>query len=252
MKRNYASTQHMNAWLRHPVLGDPSFDTFERLGDTVHRSAPPYEWTVNGSMFRDFDGAWYCYAGLYPSGYTHERPARARTYRSYDKGLHWEDLGWTLDESFTFQGNEFPTLNGPDVFLVFDKKTGKYLLTYDNSTCNATWEAAHNLRGTNIDSGAALAWSDSPAGPFHRYPTRFLSNRRTPGACGRWTRLYASCVIPREKDYIAFCLADSDQHFAWALAVTTAPPRKDPGACPTSFSVVIRRATSLVLWSFSP
>lgn len=232
MKRNYASTQHMNAWLRHPVLGDPSFDTFERVGDTVHRSEPPYEWTVNGSLFRDFDGAWYCYAGLYPSGYVRTVPARARTYRSYDKGLTWEDLGWTLDESFTFDGDKYPTLNGPDVFLAFDKKTGKYLLTYDNSTCNATWETAHDLRGTDIDAGAALAWADSPAGPFHRYPMRFLSDYRFAGACGKWSRLYASCVIPREKDYIAFCLADSNMHFAWALATMTAPTPEGPWSLP--------------------
>lgn len=53
--RDYAKTEHMEKWLRHPVLGDPSFDTFERIG-IVHRSEPPYEWAVNGSIFRDFDG----------------------------------------------------------------------------------------------------------------------------------------------------------------------------------------------------
>lgn len=63
MKINYAKVDHMNAWLRHPVPGDPSFDTFERLGDAVHVSKPPYEWAVNGSVFCDFDGTWYYYAG---------------------------------------------------------------------------------------------------------------------------------------------------------------------------------------------
>ena len=66
---DFARMEHRDAWLRHPVLGDASFDTFEKLGETVHRSAPPFAWAVNGSIYRDFDGVWYCYAGLYAFGY---------------------------------------------------------------------------------------------------------------------------------------------------------------------------------------
>lgn len=52
-----------------PGAWDPSFDTFEKLGDTVHRPRRPMSWAVNGSLFRDFDGSWYYYAGLYSYGY---------------------------------------------------------------------------------------------------------------------------------------------------------------------------------------
>ena len=30
---DYAKMERREAWLRHPVLGDPSFDAFEKLGD---------------------------------------------------------------------------------------------------------------------------------------------------------------------------------------------------------------------------
>ena len=108
MKKDYAKTTHMDAWLRHPVLGDPSFDSFERLGDTVHKSQPPYEWAVNGSLFCDFDGSWYYYAGLYGYGYRGSLRSRFKIYRSADKGMSWEDLGWGFEEGFVFDGHETP------------------------------------------------------------------------------------------------------------------------------------------------
>ncbi|GEM_PF-3031227 len=51
MTKDYAKTENRNCWLRHPTLGDPSFDTFERIS-VIHTSSPPYEWGVNGSIFR--------------------------------------------------------------------------------------------------------------------------------------------------------------------------------------------------------
>lgn len=51
---DFARSVHVDAWLRHPVYGDPSFDAFERLpGNPIHRGAPPFEWPVNGFLFRD-------------------------------------------------------------------------------------------------------------------------------------------------------------------------------------------------------
>ncbi len=232
MKKDYAKTAHMNAWLRHPVLGDPSFDTFERLGETVHSSEPPFEWAVNGSLFCDFDGTWYYYAGLYGWGYLGSDPCRFKIYRSKDKGASWEDLGWGMDTDFTFDGDDVPSSSCPDVFLVWDEKAKKYLLTYDTLTNDWTWEKAHSPYGHNADSGAAIAWADSPAGPFERVPQRFLSNRTAYGSLGRWGRIYASCVVPRKNDYIAFCLVDSNRHFAWALSVLTAPTAEGPWSLP--------------------
>ena len=232
MKYNFAKTKNMNAWLRHPVLGDPSFDTFERLGESVHISAPPYEWAVNGSLFRDFDGAWYYYAGLYAKGYASDVAAHFRIYRSRDKGMTWEDLGWGFEEGFCFEGFDIPFDVYPDAFVTYDKKLGKYLLTYDTASNNCTWETAYSPE-YNVDSGVGVAISDSPAGPFVRLPKLTVSNRAVHGTFGIYTRIYASCVVPRKNDYIAFCLADSERHFSWALTVLTSPTLEGPWSLPT-------------------
>ncbi|MBQ7378861.1 MAG: hypothetical protein IJW70_04185 [Clostridia bacterium] len=223
MRINYASTEHMNAWLRHPVLGDPSFDTFERLCDAVHVSKPPYEWAVNGSLFCDFDGTWYYYAGLYPTGYACTEFGRFRTYCSTDKGKTWTDLGWgfALGE-FTFEGDHMPSDVAPDVFVTYDPKLGKYLLTYDTATNDYAWETSHDPSLSRVEGGVAVALADSPAGPWTRMPRRIVDIRRAYGTCGRYGRWYASCVVPRKNDYIALCLADSGNHFAWALTAATA------------------------------
>ena len=229
--RDYAKMEHMNSWLRHPVLGDPSFDTFERIGDTVHRSEPPYEWAVNGSIFRDFDGAWYYYAGLYSFGYACKMPSRFKIYRSRDCGQTWEDLGWGLETGFVFEGNDVPSDGCPDVVLFYDEKEKKYLLTYDTSTNDFTWATAHDPY-SKAEAGVALAWADSPAGPFERIPKRILTNRMGAGRCGRFSRFYATTVVPRKNDYIAFILTDSGPHYAWGLAVSTAPKAEGPWTAP--------------------
>ncbi|MCD6302752.1 MAG: hypothetical protein J7M15_04415 [Anaerolineae bacterium] len=68
---DYAESRFVGEWLRHPVLGDPSFDSFQRMpGNPVHRGAPPLEWPVNGFLFHDpVSGNWYIYVGAYPEGY---------------------------------------------------------------------------------------------------------------------------------------------------------------------------------------
>lgn len=229
--RDYAKMDHMNSWLRHPVLGDPSFDPFERLGETVHRSEPPYEWAVNGSLFRDFDDTWYYYAGLYSFGYACKMPSRFRIYRSRDRGASWEDLGWGLDTGYVFEHNDVPSDGCPDVVLFYDEKRKKYLLTYDTSTNDFTWATAHDPY-SKAEAGVALAWADSPAGPFERIPHRILTNKMAAGRCGRFSRFYATTVVPRQNDYIAFILTDSGRHFAWGLAVSTAPSAEGPWTVP--------------------
>ena len=69
MKTDFTKKENRNYWLRHPTLGDPSFDTFEKLGNTVHKSEPPYEWGVNGCLLVDpKTGHLYLYGGVYPYG----------------------------------------------------------------------------------------------------------------------------------------------------------------------------------------
>lgn len=60
---DFAERSHVNDWLRHPVYGDPSFDSFKRLpGNPIHRGAPPFEWPVNGFFYPDSrTGNWYVF-----------------------------------------------------------------------------------------------------------------------------------------------------------------------------------------------
>ncbi len=232
---DFARMCNRDAWLRHPVLGDASFDAFEKLGETVHRSEPPFEWAVNGSIYRDFDGVWYCYAGLYPFGYaakSEDTLSDFIIYRSRDQGQSWELLGPGFARGFAFEGHVSPSDCHPDVVLCYDERRKKYLLTYDWATNNSIGADAFHTCGTVVDSGAALAWADSPAGPFERIPVPFISNNEQAGRLGRFRRLYATTVLPRAQDYLALSLCDSADHFAWALACMTAPSPEGPWSAP--------------------
>ena len=68
---DYAESRYVDQWLRHPVYGDPSFDSFERLpGNPIHRGIPGLEWPVNGFLFLDpMSGNFYIYVGEYGVNY---------------------------------------------------------------------------------------------------------------------------------------------------------------------------------------
>ena len=48
---NFALNEHRESWIHHPVIGDPSWDVFQReAGNPIHVGNEPYEWTVNGFL----------------------------------------------------------------------------------------------------------------------------------------------------------------------------------------------------------
>ena len=209
---NYAHAHHVDAWLRHPVYGDPSFDAFERVpGNPIHRGAPPYEWPVNGFLFHDpVSGNHYAYVGDYTLGYL-GKPSRCVLYRSTDGAKSWKNLGVVLaGDPALFDKNG----HTPDVSVVYD--AGRYHMIYDWGEPNF-----------NAEGGLAYAWAEHPEGPWHRAPQPITRNTTLPKLLGRYQRTYAATLIRRAKDWLIVGMMDAAPN-AWALFAITAPNPEGP------------------------
>lgn len=222
---DFAESRRSEAWLRHPVLGDPSFDAFVRSpGNPIYRGRPPRAWAVNGFLFDDPQGGGlFAYVGRYPAGYQFgpgHAPADCHVLRSRDDGRTWEEIGPVFDGDFAFAGETGGANIAPDVSVVYF--SGRYHLVYDWVHDAATWETVFKPTAT-IDSGIGYAWAERPEGPFHRHPAPILRNRthRSPVE-GKYRRLYASTLLRRSTDWLLLTLTDSGEHFAWGLYAMTA------------------------------
>ena len=230
-----AEGRHAGQWLRHPVLGDPSFDAFEHApGNPIYRGRAPREWSVNGFLFEDPQGGGlFAYVGRYPQGYACG-PGVVRSdcvvLRSRDDGKTWEEIGPVFAGDFTFAGDAVGANNTPDVSVVF--ADGRYHMAYDWGQDTATWASAFNPQG-NDDGGIGYAWSERPEGPFHRHPVPVFRNstHRSP-VPGKYLRLYASTLLRRAHDWLLLTLTDSGPHFAWGLYALTAQEPEGPWSAP--------------------
>lgn len=226
-----ALPRYADAWLRHPILGDPSYDSFTRAaGNPLVRGAPPYAWPVNVSVLHDpLSGNWYAYVGVYPEGYAiggGAPPSYCHIYRSRDRGQTWEDIGPAFrDPSFRFEGDSETAATAPDVSVVYHD--GKYHMAYDWCSEKTTWQNAHAPRD-GTDSGVGYAWAERPEGPFHRARRPILRTsevQRWNHGSSRYRRAYATSLIRRKNDWLVITDLDSGPHFAWGAIVMTA---KDP------------------------
>ena len=221
---DYAKMRNMEAWLRHPVLGDPSFDNFSKLGQTVHRSEDPFAWAVNGSIFSDpKTGWWYYYAALYPKDYLDPNSEICHfiIYRSKDKGESWENLGKGFpDFKCPFAGLEDAYMGAPDAVLRYDEAEDIYWMTYDWGS--GMLDSEGGTPKFLPDAGVALAWAKSPEGPFHQLKTWVHNNRFQSSQIGRFDRGYSSSAFKRKNDWICFIMQDSDAHHGWGLTCRTA------------------------------
>ena len=227
---DFAEAAQRDSWLRHPVYGDASFDTFAHApGNPVVRGAAPYEWPVNGSLFEDpMGGGWFLFVGSYRTGYTRddEHPSRATVYRSVDRGAHWEDLGPVFPpEVHTFAGETSPMWNAPDVAVVY--ADGRYHMSYDWSTRTTTWANAATP-GPDSNSGAGYAWAERPEGPYHRTARPIATTRDQPLLEGKYKRMYASTILRRANDWLVLTLTDSGAHYGWAYLGMTASAPEGP------------------------
>jgi hypothetical protein len=209
---DYAEARHAEAWLRHPVYGDPSFDSFERLpGNPIHRGAPPFEWPVNGFFFDDpVSGNWFVYVGDYGKGYLHP-PSRCVLYRSNNRGASWTNLGVVLHgdpDSFDCGGHT------PDVSVVYANR--RYHMVYDWGETNF-----------NAEGGLAYAWAERPEGPWHRAAEPITRNTSLSKLLGRYQRTYAATLLRRQHDWLILAMMDCAPR-GWALFAITARTPDSP------------------------
>lgn len=210
--RDYADSRNAAAWLRHPVYGDPSFDSFERTpGNPIHRGSAPFEWPVNGFLFLDpVSGNWYVYVGDYGKGYM-TPSSRCLLYRSTDKGRTWDSQGVVL------QGDPLMFDRGghtPDVSVVYADR--RYHMVYD-------WGATN----FNAEGGLAYAWADRPEGPWHRATEPLTRNTTLPKLLGRYQRTYAATLVRRSHDWLILAMMDHAPH-GWVLFAMTSPKPDGP------------------------
>ena len=237
---DYADGSQRNAWLRHSICGDPSFDTFERVpGNPIHRGAPPYEWPVNGYLFEDpRSGDWFVYAGLYAKNYAMQEDLSMRciVYRSSDRGASWKLLGCPFpDEPFRFDPDTSPVGHAPDVSVVY--ADGRYHMIYDWASVDSHWQTTANPEPP-ADNGVGYAWAERPEGPFTRTSPAVYRTGKSPLRLGKYRRGYAASLVRRERDWMVLFMMDSGPHFGWALFGTVAPRPEGPYSEPIPLRTV--------------
>ena len=225
---DFAQAANADAWLRHPILGDPSFDSFRRSpGNPFVKGTAPFKWPVNVSLLIDpVSARWYAYVGFYHEGYAlapEGEPTHCKVFRSVDRGQTWEPVGPVFaDPGFRFEGDAYPASIAPDVCVVFHDD--RYHMCYDWCTSNTTWANASAPSG-GADSGVAYAWAERPEGPFHRSPRPILRTsewQRLAGPGSRYRRVYASSLVRRARDWLVISDLDSGAHYAWGQIGMTA------------------------------
>jgi hypothetical protein len=204
-----AKSRHRDQWLHHPVVGDPSWDSFQREpGNPLYVGKEPYLWPVNGFLFRDPPtGRWYAYISLYPRGYW--PPGGTLCLRERANG-GWDEVGIVLQgDARSFDGDGKRPGGTVDVSIVYE--SGRYHMVYG-------WADPANERG-----GIAYAWAERPEGPFHRAPAPIHEDTTQKPLLGRYVRVYASTLIRRRNDWLILHMMSTPHNAGgtWALACMT-------------------------------
>ena len=232
---DYAQAAQRDDWLRHPVLGDPSCDAFERIGGPVVSGMPGLEWPVNGTLLVDpKDGAWYLFAARYPKDYALRPPPhhiQCAVYRARDRGKSWENLGPPWPEAeFHLDGVKPPLTHAADMAACF--ADGRYHFVYDWVSADTSWATVYTPppSGTGNDSGVGYAWAESPSGPWHRTPRPLRMNSQVSRAplLGKYRRAYGPTLLRRKHDWLLLTAMDSSPFHAWALVGATASRPEGP------------------------
>jgi len=215
--RDYALADAVDEWLHHPAIGDPSWDAFEREPrNPIYVGLPPYEWPVNGTLFRDpVSGRWYAFVSIYPRGYFTDVPFDIRILREDSDG-RWTDLGLVF-------GDKPPTYPGvgkgvaaTDGHVVYHG--GLYHMLFG-------WADRENMRG-----GLGYAWSECPDGPYHCTAVPVDDDLGRAPILGRYVRAYAGTLIPRKRDWLILHMMSTPGNAGgtWGLFARTASRPEGP------------------------
>ncbi len=218
---DWADCSHRADWLHHPVVGDPSFDAFSRYpGNPIYTGTPPYEWPVNGTLFRDpKSGNWYAYVSLYPKGYWPAGPTRL--LRSKNDGATWEDFGLVIvGNKDAFDGDGVRPGATCDASIAVDERG--YHVAYG-------W-----AKPDNSDGGIAYAFAESPEGPFVRDTKPIHAESAQPLLAPGYKRAYASSIIRRAHDWLILASMSTPGNAGgtWAFIGMTAPEARGPYSPP--------------------
>jgi uncharacterized protein len=234
---DFALLPQKDSWLRHPVLGDPSFDNFERYEkNPIERGTPPFNWPVNGFYFEDpVSGNEYVYVGEYHTGYAlgedknkSEIGRSCMVYCSEDKGKTWKFKGPVFrDEDVKLEGEEGIISLAPDVSIVYSD--GKYYMGFDYGTTAFTWDIKGLMHG-----GIAVAVSDKPEGPYSIYSKPGITNKYFyyKPYNGKFNRCYAATLLKLKNQWVILFDLDSGPYFSWGLTAITAPSPVGPWSEP--------------------
>ena len=236
VKLNLCARENESVWLHHPLIGDPSFDAFERHAcNPAYVGEPPYAWPVNASLYRDSKtGNRFCYVSLYPETYIAEDgtlfgPGKTLLLRSKDEGGSWENLGIVLEGDKTkFDGDGIRPGTALDAMVV--EANGRYHMLY-------CW--AHATERRKI--GLAYASADKPEGPFVRDEQPMVTPIEPPLGPGDFRDVYEGTLIRRQRDWLILsCIRQIHQPIEclnWsgynqALIAMTAPNPQGPWSHP--------------------
>ncbi|BBH22104.1 hypothetical protein Back11_34490 [Paenibacillus baekrokdamisoli] len=220
---NLALFENKDLWFRHPIIGDASFDTFERYAQNpVHKGSVPFEWPVNGTLFKDpISQHLYIYATLYYKGYWPPRGVdkglHCIAYKSTDNGVTWTDIGTVLEGS----KEGYVSIDG------FVGGVADMCVNYDNGVYHAIFGWADP---DNINGGLGYARSDTPDGPFVITDTPLHAELNQPLLLNRYKRIYSSSLIKRENDWIIIAMMSTPGNWGgtWALVVLHADKPEGP------------------------
>lgn len=234
---DFALQSQSQAWMRHPVLGDPSFDNFKRYEkNPVQRGSPPFNWPVNGYYFEDpVSGNQYIFAGQYRTGYAMSTDKKnldiskgCIVYSSEDKGKTWKYKGSAFkEEAVILDGQAGPVSIAPDVSVVYSE--GKYYMGLDYVTTGFTWDIKNIMNG-----GLAVAVSDKPEGPYAIFSKPAITNGYfySNPWLGKYNRCYAGTLIKSNDQWLFLFDLDSGPYFSWGLAAMSAPAPEGPWSEP--------------------